>query len=92
MRLARLILTSSIAAGVIAPTAAAVTLILLWVGAVPVIPASAPVGRRGGAVSVTAVTTEIAATTGAHAPVALVLVHEVRVVGVAATVTHSPTC
>lgn len=92
------------AARVVAPTVAvALVLIRTRVVAVPAIPASVPVGRRGsGAVSIPAVAAVTAeataavfaasATTRAHAPITLLLVHQVRVVGVAATVTHSATC
>lgn len=103
--LAGLILTSSTNAttrlasgtGVVAP-AAAVALVLIGarVVAVPVIAAPVPVGGRGAvsiavvpAVTVEAAAAVFAATAGAHAPITLLLIHQVRVVGAATTVTHS---
>lgn len=82
--------------GVVAAAASTEIVILIRGGveAAPVI--ATPVGGGGGggrAVSVAAVTVEAAASVfataaSAHAAVALILVHEVRVVGVASTVTH----
>ncbi len=88
--------------------AVTLVLIWARVVAVPAISASVPEGGSGGggsgAVSITAVaavTVEATAavfaaagttTTRAHAAITLLLVHEVRVVGAAATVTHSATC
>lgn len=82
--------------GVVAAAAtAAVTLILIGSGVetAPVI--ATPIGGGGGrAVSISAVAAVEAAASvfvaaaGAHAAVALILVHEVGVAGVASTVTH----
>lgn len=103
--LVRLILNShatwlATAARVVASTVA-VVLVLIWTRAVAVsvIPTSVPVGGRGGrAVSIAAVAAEptaavfaASATTRAHASITFLLVHQVGVVGVAATVAHSAT-
>lgn len=81
---------------------AAVTLILIRAGVVtiPVIPTpEGGWGGGGGAVSISpvvaakaaAIVFTAAAPTASHAAITLLLVHEVRVVGAAATVTHTAT-
>lgn len=84
--------------GVVAAAAGAVILVLIGRGVetAPVI--STPVGGGGGgravsvsavaAVAVEAAASVFGAATSAHAAVTLILVHKVRVVGVASTVTH----